>query len=145
MTTVATDGIRMVADTLVTHEGTRSKAEKVFEVKGELVGIAGDYSAGLLFVKWYADRRKNKPELGEGFEAMVVSSRGIEVWDCFLHPMKVLEPFYACGSGKDAALGAMHAGADVARAVEIAARIDYQTDLPITQKILPSAKKRRKR
>lgn len=45
-------------------------------------------------------------------------------FDPALPPLAVLAPIYAAGSGRDVALGAMHAGAPAARAVQIAILLD---------------------
>lgn len=67
------------------------------------------------------------------FQCIYVEADGVTVWmiDGELTPMKVIDDYVAIGSGGAYALGAMDAGADPVRAVEIAAERDPSTSAPI--------------
>jgi hypothetical protein len=67
------------------------------------------------------------------FQCIFVEAGGTVVWmiDGELSPMRVIDDYVAVGSGAAYALGAMDAGADPVRAVEIAAERDPSTSAPI--------------
>ena len=53
MTTIATDGKQMAADTLQVGEYIdQVESAKIFRIKGEIVGIAGDYSEARQYLEW---------------------------------------------------------------------------------------------
>lgn len=138
MTTVVATRDAIASDMLVVDCGTRTKLPKLFEVKGDVIGIAGDYNQGKRFVAWYGDRRKKKPDLNEEFEALVLTKQGhIVVWTSEFVPCEMGEDFWAIGSGRDAALAAIHMSlkltgkANLYDAVECATKVDASSDLPI--------------
>lgn len=69
-----------------------------------------------------------------GFQCVHISADGntVTMVDGELSPIVVLDDFVAIGSGAAYAIGALEAGADVVRAVEIAAMRDPSTSAPIT-------------
>lgn len=68
-----------------------------------------------------------------GFSCLWISEDGdtVILLDGELGPTEVIDDFVAIGSGAAYALGAMEAGADVVRAVEIACERDPSTSAPI--------------
>ena len=68
-----------------------------------------------------------------GFSCVCISADGEQVIliDGEMGPIEVIDDFVAIGSGAAYALGAMEAGADVVRAVEIACLRDPSTSAPI--------------
>ena len=68
-----------------------------------------------------------------GFSCLWISADGAKVIliDGEMGPTEVIDDFVAIGSGAAYALGAMEAGADVVRAVEIACERDPSTSAPI--------------
>jgi ATP-dependent protease HslVU (ClpYQ) peptidase subunit len=68
-----------------------------------------------------------------GFSCLWISADGdtIILLDGEMGPTEVIDDFVAIGSGAAYALGAMEAGADVVRAVEIACERDPSTSAPI--------------
>lgn len=147
MTTIAyRDGV-MAADSRFTEDseagGTRlGRCEKLYRREHAIVGLAGESAPGLVFLDWYdkgaaiADR----PELlvhGEAdFSALVLRADGLYSYDKWCRGEKVLNKFWAIGSGAKAALGAMEHGASAAEAVKIACRIDPYSAPPVVQMTL---------
>lgn len=148
MTTICyRDGV-MAADTRVTVTceagGARAfRCEKLYRVKVKqgrrevpaIVGLAGGSFDGLAFLDWLVGATPEPPQrLIEGeaeFSALVLNKHGLFEYDKWCRPDRVLEKFYAIGSGSKAALGAMHMGASARRAVAVACRIDPYTAAPI--------------
>jgi len=135
----------MAADTRVTvdseHGGARVfRCEKLYRVKlinrsRAIVGLAGGAFDGLAFLDWLVTKQREPPQrLIDGdadFSALVLNAHGLFEYDKWCRPERVLEKFYAVGSGAKAALGAMHMGASARRAVAVACRIDPYTAPPI--------------
>lgn len=128
----------MAADSRITHEteagGSRfTRCVKLYRKRDAIIGCAGDGGAGLVFVDWYGSG-KPVPQILIDFDAdltaLVLTRRGVFLYDAYCMPEKVIDRFWAVGSGAKAALGAMHAGASAERAVEIAALIDPYTAAP---------------
>ena len=149
MTTIAVRNGIMAADSQVTCEteagGSRyfrctkmyPKVVRLNDAPDEnvIIGVSGDGFAALVFVDWYGSGKDKPNELIEGeadFSAIVLTSIGLFEYDRWCRGEKVLEEFYAIGSGTKAALGAMHAGCSAKRAVEIACRVDSYSRLPVT-------------
>lgn len=147
MTTIAFRGGVMAADSCVSIEteagGARKfKCEKLFRKtigKGRakrqvIMGLSGESSPGLLYLDWYGSDKDPPTQLIDGqadFSALILTVDGLFEADAYCRPERIIEPFYAIGSGAKAALGAMHAGASARRAVEIACRIDPFSSPPI--------------
>jgi ATP-dependent protease HslVU (ClpYQ) peptidase subunit len=158
MTTIAYRDGFMASDSRVTVEteagGIRHfKCEKLYRVTspslGEcVVGLAGESAPGLVFLDWL---QSEKPELvdrliegGGDFTALVLCRKGLYEYDGWCRGEKVLERFYAIGSGCKAALGAMHMGATARTAVKIACRIDTLSAPRIVTMALEKAPARRR-
>lgn len=153
MTTIAIKHGMMAADSRVSLEteagGARMfRCEKLYRImlgrKQAIVGLAGGSFDGLEFLDWLIAGKKDPPQrLIDGdaaFTAVVLTRNGLFEYDRWCRADKILEPFYAVGSGAKAALGAMHAGASAQKAVQIACKIDYYSGGPVTQKWLSSDK-----
>lgn len=137
----------MAADSCVSLEtpsgGARKfKCEKLYRKtigkgrakKQVIIGLGGESSPGLLFLDWYGSGSAPPTQLIDGgadFTALILTDDGLYEADAYCRPDKIIEPFYAIGSGAKAALGAMHAGASARRAAEIACRIDPFSTPPI--------------
>jgi ATP-dependent protease HslVU (ClpYQ) peptidase subunit len=143
MTTIVADvenGL-MASDSRVGHGANSFRSVKLFEVGKELIGVSGNLSNAMKFVDWYAagcDTDSEPAFEGEGFDALVLDGARLMAWDDSMVPMRVLEPFYAIGSGSQAAMGAMLAGATAEKAIEIAAKLDSNTDSNVVVKTLKS-------
>lgn len=139
MTTIAyRDGI-MAADTLISDEGSglrRGYHQKIFRLDdGSIIGCCGSSAAIQRFKNWAlagADMA-NKPifTVDHGFGCIWVRPDGtVSCWHSeMMEPQHTIPPAWgmAMGSGNEVAVGAMAAGADPMRAVEIAAMIDTGT------------------
>lgn len=146
MTTIAfREGI-IAADSQYTYEseagGNRKHpCPKLFRKtikSGESVIIAtqGDGSAGLVFVDWYGSGKKPPVVISHNlpdFTCLVLRKGGLFEYDAYCRPYEITLPFYAIGSGANAALGAMHMGASAVQAVEIACQIDSYSMGPVVE------------
>jgi 20S proteasome alpha/beta subunit len=147
MTTIAyRDGI-LAADTRATDSGYHPgiyRCEKLFRVGNDIVGTAGDDTPGMVFLDWYTHKDKRKPpsRLVDGeadFCCLVLSKNGLFWYDKWCRPNKVLDEFYAIGSGGAYAMGAMGMGATAEEAVRQAARWDCYTGGDIVTMALETA------
>lgn len=155
MTTIAYRGGILAADsleTLCTEAGGARKfhCEKIYRKKlpdgsTAIIACAGESSPALLFLDWYGTKKKPLKVLIDAvadFTCLVLTKAGLFEYDAYCRPLPVMlepYPFYAIGSGAKAALGAMHAGADAATAVEIACRVDTYSAPPVVTMRLDDA------
>lgn len=127
MTTVAADAKRgcMACDSMTSTADSWWPSTKVHRAADALIGGAGEAASIRQFVTWYADgQRLPKPKIADNFCALVLNGEGLFYWASNLVPEPIERGFHAIGSGGNAALGAMLAGANVKRAVEIATLVD---------------------
>lgn len=127
MTTIAADAKRglMACDSMTSTMDSWWPSTKVHRVPGALIGGAGEAAGIRTFVAWYSDgQRSPKPKIPDSFCALVLTSEGLCYWASNLVPEPIERGFHAIGSGGNAALGAMLAGASVQKAVQIACEID---------------------
>jgi len=136
MTTIAYRNGVLAADTCVSvgdsHNGRIVKIARRDD--GSLAGAAGDAAYNAAFLRWFSEHEQGAPP-----EAM--SSRDYNTFDrgVIFRPdgtIEVFEPrgshtlaakYYALGSGRPEALGAMFAGADALTAVRAAMAHDAHT------------------
>ena len=128
----------MASDSLVVTNGTREgEVEKIFRMEKNgivsLFGMVGDMNKLTLFREWVESLSKVAPKLNEltskesSLNAFSVISKNTGVFnvvDDYCVPYSVKAPFYAIGSGRDHALGALEAGATAVEAVQIAIKLD---------------------
>lgn len=127
MTTIACNTTFMAGDTLLTSD-VKCHAQKVFKCRGCCVGIAGTYVDCMIFVEWWKHGANVEPPEMENVEALVLTSSGrILCFDGHAKFFELDDPFTAIGSGAQAALAAMHMGADPQKAVKIAGKVDPGT------------------
>jgi len=139
MTTIAYRFNILAADSQISVDteggGSRKfKCEKLYNKDGAIIALAGDSTSGLIFLDWYGTGKRPSSRLIDGdadFTALVLRRDGLFEYDKWCRGDKILEEFYAIGSGAKAALGAMHMGADAVRAVEIACLIDTYSSPPV--------------
>ncbi|MBL8644021.1 MAG: hypothetical protein JNK21_08800 [Rhodospirillaceae bacterium] len=126
MTTIATDGKVMAADSRLTGDYIdQFNSTKLYAVNGEIVGTCGTASEGLAYIQWLQDS-KAAPKLSDKFEALHLTRGGIFSVDRNLVRIRVAK-VSAIGSGCGYAMGAMLAGASPGKAVQIAAKLDPHT------------------
>lgn len=134
MTTIAVDvrAGKMASDSRISCGDAHYESDKLFVCPdGSLIGIAGYLIDAKRFVRWMQDGADEnaKPQFADDyFTALVLNASGLSKWDsnCIEIPMNNAS-FYAIGSGGHVAMGAMHAGASVERAIEIAGLCDSGT------------------
>lgn len=127
----------MAGDTLAINDEVSTPCLKVYRSRGCLVGWAGDYYAGHIFLEWFERkaRRKKRPSLGDlgEFSALVLDPDG-DIFTCDSHCVLVREPlpFFAVGSGAAYALSAMELGLSAEEAVVHASKFDPYTGGKVT-------------
>lgn len=162
-TTIAFRDNILAADSRVTVDseagGTRIfKCQKLYRKTVKLNGgdpeevilaTAGESHPGALFVEWFGTgidvtTMRDTFVLGEAdFEILVLKHDGLYEVDKYCNLVKIMDKFYAIGSGTKAAMAAMYMGASAKRAVEIACKIDPHTAPPIyTMTLTPVVKKK---
>lgn len=127
MTTIAADAKRglMACDSMTSTADAWWPSTKVHRAGDALIGGAGEAASIRQFVAWYADGMRNpKPKISDNFCALVMTKEGLFYWASNLVPEPIERGFHAIGSGGNAALGALLAGASVQKAVQIATEID---------------------
>jgi ATP-dependent protease HslVU (ClpYQ) peptidase subunit len=130
MTTIVATRHSMAADRRVSGSGVRYKTKKIRRYGDAIVGVAGDGASVARFFAWFQERgEKGPPKMSKDaeLEALILTPAGLFVTgsECVLD--EVEDEFFAIGSGAGPALGAMHMGASVKVAIEIAGRVDPAT------------------
>ena len=121
----------MASDTLIVIDGIRAGfINKIRRLEdGSLVGVSGRLADAAAFLNWaqeeYYPRPQRVPFKIEGtFEALIVSpikyGSNVTTYDQGGYGATILAPYHAIGAGCFPAMGALMAGADPVRAVEIA-------------------------
>lgn len=138
MTTIAfKDGI-VAADSGCCVGGTRAgTVNKLSQNKaGDIAAASGSAAYLFAFLKWFQAHEKGSPPEARSstdtFDRGVIFRKSgvIEVFEDFgKHTLQ--SEFYATGSGRPEAMGAMAAGATAAQAIEIASRLDVYTFGPV--------------
>lgn len=126
MTTVACTRSEMAADSRISANGDTFPGTKIFRINGYLYGCAGLYQASVRFIEWARRGEKGKlPKLAREFSALKLTTDGIFVITSD-DPTWMLcdSDYFAIGSGKDLALGAMAHGAAPLDAVHTAIKWD---------------------
>jgi ATP-dependent protease HslVU (ClpYQ) peptidase subunit len=119
----------MASDSIASDGDTRCTVRKLFKLHGGIIGVAGDMSQCVALVRYLkrAKRHMLPPDVS-GVEALHLTRHGkILCYDGSLTPFEILDDFAAIGSGAGPALGAMHAGVDIATAIRIAAKVNSGT------------------
>lgn len=124
MTTIATDGKTMAADTQQHGQYIdQFVLQKIQLIDKSLVGVAGNTLCAQLFFQWLWNKKsEDEPILGKTFEALIIG-RVVLYMNKRLIPIEVGAPA-AIGSGARYAMGAMLAGATPEEAVRIAMQLD---------------------
>ena len=129
MTTIATDGKTMAADTQQSGAFIgQIDATKLYKIKGVVYGFAGTPSIYIKYVEWVKLGRPedDKPDTEDKWSVIYIVDGTIWYEHHTLIPIKVGYP-YATGSGCKYAMGAMLAGATPGQAVKIAIKLDSDT------------------
>lgn len=147
MTTVVWANGFLATDRQATWGGLPLLQQKLVRLdSGILLAVAGVVSLSNALIAWYKDGEKAEKfpvptEKDTTAHLIVVENKECVYWyDGSPFPMGVLEPFMAWGSGREVAMGAMHAlihdsnyrqDRVARRAVEIAIRWDSNSGLGV--------------
>lgn len=127
------------------YRKTITEGRRSFDV---IIATAGESSPALCFVDWYGSG-KSIPEalmeFGGDFTVLILRPDGLYEADVYCRPDKILEPYYAVGSGAKEALASMHCGKSAVDAVRVAATIDPYTGGRIVSMSLEPRQPRRSR
>jgi ATP-dependent protease HslVU (ClpYQ) peptidase subunit len=136
MTTIATDGKTVAADTLMTSN-IRDCFDfiKVRKIGKDIVACSGGADEIVAYFNWISGKSTVKPIIEESnkFHALHVNKDGV-FYTCAPNWSKFnVDVPYALGSGGSIALGAMLAGASPAEAIRIAMKKDLYTGGTVTE------------
>lgn len=126
MTILAWDGKTLAADKRGLNNGLGRTVTKIYRVGEDIVGFAGDMVVGLEMLEWarggYLPEEMPEVQLDEETTCffLVINKDGVRVYERGVQPIRFEDKFFACGTGRDYALAAMHLGCDAAKAVEVA-------------------------
>ena len=130
MSVVAWDGKYVAADQQATSGQMMCKCVKLMKVRGYAVGFVGREDVGLMLVEWFRAGAKIEEWLtdvqqSEAGGTLIVVGRN-KAWEICEYPIfaEILDPFWAWGTGREVALGAMSMGVDARTAVEAAIKFD---------------------
>lgn len=135
----------MAADSQNTDEsGVTYKVAKIEHIGGGYMFGGSGHLRTITMVKEWAQKGwegKYEPDWSyfledpddRGFSCMLIDPTGSRVWiiDGELTPFEPLDDYLAVGAGAAYALGALAAGADAKRAVEIACQLDTNSFEPV--------------
>ncbi len=125
MTVIAWDGFDIAADKAATYGESQHKVTKIFRMPdGKVVGYTGMESSGSALIAWLKSgaNPENFPAIQktENWSRLIVANwDGCVYYEIEPYPIEVEDDFFAWGSGKDFALGAMSAGKTAKDAVLI--------------------------
>jgi ATP-dependent protease HslVU (ClpYQ) peptidase subunit len=141
MTTIACNRESMAADSRTSFgDGEFTVVDdKIERIGSALVGCAGSTPAIWRFLQWFRNQERGidldsdkRPEFTEDeFHAVVLNASGIFWYANSTYPSKIKEPFFAMGSGSQAAKAAMLCGKSPADAVAIALKCDKNSGPPV--------------
>lgn len=148
MTTIASDGITVSADSLSNCDGFREpKPEKKLVLKGGyLFGICGDIGVLPYMVDWYLAGKKivDYPKPGVSFAFIVfLPQHALAYNEDGPYPSMRDYPV-TFGSGGQIARGTMLHGATPYEAVRAACRVDTRSQEPITTHTIPPLPKQKR-
>lgn len=139
MTTIATDGVSMAGDGLITDNGiiTMTDCRKVRRLKdGRIVGFSGNAYGYDVFAEWLENGAEGEPpkfhDGNNGITCLALCPDGsVLTYDEHGRPFREKAPF-AIGSGQRFAIAAMDLGKSPEEAVRYAATRDPFTDGEVT-------------
>lgn len=139
MTTIAYRARVLAADTRTGNSG--SIGGKIIKIRrrddGDMAGAAGGAAYNFAFLNWFMAGEEGPPptakETENSLDRGVIFRKDniIDIYESGGH-FQLEAPYYALGSGRPEALGAMHAGASAVGAVAAAAAHDPWTGDEIT-------------
>jgi ATP-dependent protease HslVU (ClpYQ) peptidase subunit len=136
MTTICYDGLTLAADRQCNSDGARRTITKIFRIGDLRVGCCGSAARGVEMVEWVrrgrlaAEYPKFQNE-DDWVNMVVIEGDHVLQYQRSPYPMVMQDSTYACGSGRDYALAAMHCGRSAAEAVMVASVFDSSTGVGI--------------
>lgn len=129
MSVIVWDGTTLAADRQATNHNMRRTVVKISKHGDLLVGVVGDYVAAQAVKAWLVSGADidafPKDLVSEDASVMVVNRDGqIMRFENSPFPVMFEDKVMAEGTGRDFAMGALAAGADAVKAVEIACVYD---------------------
>jgi ATP-dependent protease HslVU (ClpYQ) peptidase subunit len=118
----------MAADSQWSDDAEKGTCRKVYRIRGELIGFAGEWEVISKAILWFKKGKEGPPPRGD-VSALILNGK-ITTWEPENGFMEQGSMF-AIGTGGAAARAAMMAGVDVRKAVQIACRIDAQSGGPV--------------
>lgn len=122
----------MLADSSISDDDRVWLDRKVYRVKGCLIGFAGDYEEGRMFLDWIKGKR-DKPKCKE-LTALMLNHEGLFVFEGdHMEPRKVTRGIEAIGTGAKAVICAYEAlgFSDPRKALRIVCKHDAGSRPPI--------------
>lgn len=145
MSVVAWDGKRIAADTFSCYGNIKHSTTKLWRLSnGWFLGVVGEVSEGIAVKEYYESwiRHGVFPTVKPTFkDSTCLLVQGDNAWTVETENIKevpITLPFFAIGSGKDMAMGAMGAGKTAYQAVEITAQFHTEVSMPITLFEIPN-------
>lgn len=105
MTTILCDAKKgiMLADSSISDDDRIWLDRKVYRVKGNLVGFAGDYEEGRIFLDWLRGKR-DKPKCKD-ISALMLTHEGLFIFEgAQMEPRKVERGIESIGTGAKAVI-----------------------------------------
>jgi 20S proteasome alpha/beta subunit len=150
MTTIAFKEGALAADTMSVTAGLQGTHKKIHDLGSFWLGGSGDVYQIRKVVSWvqsmqpgyFSDMESTAPHRWETWAfydaqrcdpgALLVCKETRKCWRLDGDYWEQLDrPFYAIGSGRDFAMGAMQAGASAERAIEVACELDAYSSKPV--------------
>lgn len=137
MSVIAWDGRTLAADSQATCADMRQHCVKIQRLPGVIVATTGQLNHHDALVTWWCAGAKaaDAPAwmaTDEWTRLVVVSASSVIAYERWGLPNDCsAEPFFAWGSGRDFAMGALAHGATAEEAVAIACRFSINCGLPV--------------
>ncbi len=145
MTTAIATPEGIWCDTQLTIGGTKVRClTKTYTVGSTIVALSGSGAKGEIYLALLEKHKGALPPTTEAsvalwgpspdqdepraFGGVAVTDEGIFLIDCMGYSAQSADPWVVTGSGGDAALGALHAGARPEEAIRIASKVDDATN-----------------
>lgn len=137
---VVRDGI-IAADSRLVVDGVITRCQKLFIVPDGIIGFAGATGPGQELLHWLQNHACTEPVKTDEYHrddlgAILLTRRGIYVYDNSLSPDLIIGRKFAMGTGADLATGAMDRGASAVEAARVACRHDMHCGGPVRWKKL---------
>lgn len=158
MTVIAWDGKALAADRQATANGVLHTITKIRKItkgkkKGWLIANAGSAATGGLLMDWFESgavpsQFPYEYQTKDGFAAtlIAISPEGlIHKYEHLPLPIVFEDDFYADGSGKEMAMGAMAMGADAETACQVVCSMETECGVGIDVVYLKEGKKNGKK